>query len=386
MLRKDGPQRVMVAAYRRFLDDLLEKKHQIANSLIKSIDPHHFTAFRMAIAGDPTVDPAWAGYDFRGLARSVDIMEPEGYGRIGDAQRAREGRFTVDYARCMALGRPVMWAEFGNTSWDMEKMADDPAREKAIAEWYDHFYQMVYDVAGNGSICWWYPGGFRFGENSDFGIINPDGSDKLVTRVIREWAPKIKAPRPWPAVDEWITLDRDATVRGLAGLYEKNHDRYWQLVDAGKNPGLRTDGYGLDSATAPRRAVGDVEYKPGRNPHKYLDAEIDRLEIRNADGQWQAVEDGGKVTVTKGGPLVARTTVGNLADAQWLARAGAGQVGLSAGDGFLAIKGDVPFEGSATIEGTVLAKVDGPMELSFMMKATPDVVFGEPIRIQVDVR
>jgi hypothetical protein len=286
----------------------------------------------------------------------------------------------------MAPGRPVMWAEFGNTSWDTNTMASDPSREKAIAEWYDHFYQMVYDGAGNGSICWWYPGGFRFGENSDFGIINEDGSDKPVSRVIRAWAPKIKASRPRPAVDEWITLDRDATVRGLAGLYEMNHDRYWQLIDAGKNPGLRTDGYGLDSATAPSKAVGDVAYKPGRNPHKYLNAEIDRLEIKNADGQWQAVEDGGTVTVTKGGPLVVRTTVGNLADAKWLARAGAGQVGLSAGEGFLAIKSDVPFEGSATIEGTILAKVDGPMDLAFLMKALPDVVFGEPIRVQVAVR
>ena len=51
-----------------------------------------------------------SGYDFRGLARSVDIMEPEGYGRIDDTQRAREGRFTIDYARCMAPGRPVMWS------------------------------------------------------------------------------------------------------------------------------------------------------------------------------------------------------------------------------------------------------------------------------------
>ena len=103
-----------------------------------------------------------------------------------------------------------------------------------------------------------------------------------------------------------------------------------------------------------------------------------------APGQW--IEDGGKVTVAKGGPLVVRATVGNLGDAKWLARAGDGQVGLSVGEGFLAIKADVPSKGSATIEGTILAKVDGPAELSFMLKALPDVVFGEPLRVQVDVK
>jgi hypothetical protein len=387
-LRADGPHRVMVAAYRRFLDDLLAKKHAVANGLVKSLDPHHFTSFRMSIAGDPTVDPAWIGYDFRGLAGPVDIMEPEGYGRIGPADRVREGRFTVDYARCMAPGRPVMWAEFGNTSWDMDKMAADPAREKSIAEFYDNFYSMVYDAAASGSICWWYPGGFRYGENSDYGIINPDGSLRPVSRVLREWADKMTSSRPRPPVDAWLAVDRDATVRGLAGVYEASRDRYWQLVAAGKNPGLRTDGYGLDSAAAPRTAVGNVPYKPGRNPHKFLDAVLDRLEIKNADGQWQAVDDGGKVTVARGGPLMVRATVGNIAEAKWLARDGNGQVGLAVvgGAGFVALQSDVPFTGVTTIEGTLAPKVDGPAEMVLTMTARPDVVFGETIRLQVDAR
>jgi hypothetical protein len=387
-LRADGPHRVMVAAYRRFLDDLLAKKHAVADGLVKSIDPQHFTSFRMSVSGDPTVDPAWIGYDFRGLARSVDVMEPEGYGRVGAAERVRDGRFTVDYARCMAPGRPVMWAEFGDTSWDMEKMASDPAREKSVAEFYDNFYRMAYDAGANGTVCWYFPGGYRFSEKSDFGIVNADGSWRPVSRVIREWADKMTAPRPRPPVDEWLTVDRDASVSGVAGLYETNRDRYWKLIAAGKTPGLRADGYGLDSASAPRKAVGGVPYKPGRNPHKYLDAVFDRLEIKDAEGKWQAVEEGGKVTVARGGPLVVRATVGNIADAKWLARDGNGQVGLAVvgGPGFVALQSDVPFTGTAVIEGTLAPKVDGPAEMVLTMMARPDLVFGETIRFQVEVK
>jgi hypothetical protein len=382
---KEGPHRVMVCAYRRFLDDLLAKAHATANGLVKSIDPNHFTSFRMSIGGDPTISPAWIGYDFRGLARSVDIMEPEGYGRIGDWERVKPGRFTADYSRCMAPGRPVMWAEFGRSTWNREAMDQDPALEKWNGSFYSDYYRMAHESAANGTICWWYPGGFRVGENSDYGILNPDGTGRPNSQAIRDWAERMTAPRDHRPVDEWLTIDRDATVKGLVGVYDSIKDRYWQLVEQGKNPGLRTDGFGLDSATAPRTAVGNVPYKPGKNPHKYLNAEFDRIEIRNAKGEWQAVTDDDAVAVRRGQAVVARATVGNLVEAKWLTAKGAGQVGLTAGEAFLPIPQDVPFMGTGTVEGTIVANPTGPLSLTFVMRAAPDVVFGEALRVRLTV-
>ena len=37
-------------------------------------------------------------------------------------------------------------------------------------------YRMFIESGADGVFFWWYPGGFRLGENSDFGIINPDGT------------------------------------------------------------------------------------------------------------------------------------------------------------------------------------------------------------------
>ena len=44
---EDGPLRVMVAAYRRFLDTLLYEKYSQAPRLARSIDPNHAVSFRM---------------------------------------------------------------------------------------------------------------------------------------------------------------------------------------------------------------------------------------------------------------------------------------------------------------------------------------------------
>lgn len=392
-LDREGPQRVMVCAYRRFLDDLLSKKHALANNFIKSLDPNHFTAFRMSEAGNPTVGPSWIAYDFKGLCRSVDIMEPEGYGRIGEWDRVRPGRFTLDYARCMAPGKPVMWAEFGFTSWDNARMERDLRQEEWIGGFYDRFYRMCQEGDADGSICWWWPGGFRVGENSDFGIINPDGSWRANSKAIHGWAARMTAPRAHRSVDEWITVDRDASGGGIFGVYQAVQERYWKLVDAGKNPGLRTDGYGLDSATAPRRAVGNLPYRPGMNPHKYLNAEFDRLEIRDAQGEWQTVEDGGVVKVRRGTPLVVRAQVGNNGEAKWLgaetpsrSRAFPGQVRLTAGEASIAIPVDVPAMGTATITDFQVCELKETMDLTFEMQAAPDVSFGEKLRVKVQAQ
>jgi hypothetical protein len=393
-LSTEGPHRIMVCAYRRFLDDLLSKKHAEANQLVKSIDPNHFTSFRMTSSGDPTANPAGANYDFRGLARSCDIMEPEGYGRNGDWERVKPGRFTADYARAMAPGRPVMWAEFGLAPYGPEALDVSPEQLERTAELYRMFYRMADESCANGTVSWWYPGGYRVGERSDYGIINADGSLRPVSQVIAEWAPKLTAPRDRRPVDEWLTFDRDSTARGLQGVYEAVREQYWKLVDDGKNPGLRSSGFGMTSANAPLVAVGNVPYRLRENPHKYLNAEIDRLEILNSHGVWEAVADGATVKVKPGDTIIARATVGNTGEATWLGAASFGPdgpdethpglVSLTCGEASCPIPGDVPYMGTAVIEHFEVCEMRQAMDLVFEMGAwPPELLFGERIHVRV---
>jgi hypothetical protein len=240
MLVRDGEWRRLVAGYRSFLDDLVGERYAEARRLVRSIDPHHPVSFRMQHAGDPTLNwDALLPYDFPGLAGAVDIWEPEAYGRIGDWDRVKAGRFTADWARLWDAGKPLVWAEMGSSSWDMSRMAQNPSRIEFQARYHRDFYRMMIESGADGIFFWWWPGGFRFGENSDFGIIEPDGTDRPVTRVIREEGPKfLAAPKP-PAPDFPIEVDRDRDARGLFGIYEAAGAAYWKAIAEGKTPGLR---------------------------------------------------------------------------------------------------------------------------------------------------
>jgi hypothetical protein len=239
-LFNDGEWRKMSADYRAFLDEFLAGRYGGARDLVRSIDPNHFVSFRMNVAGDPTAhDTANLGYDFWGLRDAVDIYEPEAYGRIGDYEWVKPGRFTVSYARLCNPAKPLIWAEVGVSAWDRLTMSAEPQKLDFQAKFVRDFYRMMRESGSDGVFFWWYPGGYRVNEMSDFGIINPDGTDRPVTKVIRQEGPAfINAPRP-PAPDYWISIDRDRDARGLFGIYQSVKDEYFKAIESKKTPGLK---------------------------------------------------------------------------------------------------------------------------------------------------
>ena len=203
---------------------------------VRSVDPHHLVSFRMTVAGDPTYNHANSmPYDFRSLIRGVDLFEPEGYGRIGDWNQVRPGLFTVAYARAVDPSKPVMWAEYGVSTWDMDRMQASPSSLDFQGRFYDNFLKMVLQSGANGAVCWWYPGGFRTNENSDFGILNPDGTDRPATVVLRRYAPQLTRPRDIPKPEVWIEFNPDDPA-GIEGIYRKVSPPFWQAVESGKAP------------------------------------------------------------------------------------------------------------------------------------------------------
>ena len=337
----DGPWRAMVAAYRRFLDTLLYEKYSIARALVRTVDPVHLVSFRMAEAGNPTFrwDKA-IPYDFAYLAGAVNLLEPEAYGRIGDWEKVKPGWFTFEYARWAGPHLPVVWAEMGVDAWVESRMRATPERLQFQADYYTHFYRMLTRSGADGVFFWWYPGGYRVGERSDYGIIEPDGTDRPVSRVIRENAQAyLRAPLPRP-VDHYIEFDRDLHPDGLIGVYEAAQREFWQAIEDGKTPGLRTAGTGATTADCPLLAVGNTPYT-GANPPKFLDGFFDRVEVFGATVEVfgvrveetgaTVVQKGGRLVVSDDAPVFARVTATNLGEARWLSSAdheGPGRVWL----------------------------------------------------------
>ncbi len=416
---KDGPWRVMAAAYRRFLDDLLGEAYSRARRLVRSVDPNHLVSFRMTIAGDPTIDEGGSiPYDFRATAPGVDIVCPEGYGRIGDWDRVKAGAFTVAYARCVAPGRPLMWAEFGNNVWDRRASRPDPKAIEWTAGFYANFYKMALLSESSGTVCWWYPGGFRVGENSDYGILNPDGSDRPITAVIRDYAPKFGV-RPSGRSDDglkpalqtgnglkpalrtrtepkhWITIDRDAHPGGLPAIYRSVQAEFWKAMDEGQFPALRHAGQGTTSADCPLLAVGNVPYT-GHNPPKLLNALFAAVSVRNAAGQWHDVRSGDEVAVPRGSPACVRIALTNTGFATWLSpksRAdapggvqlvvrGDGEAGPALG-GF-AVPSDTPYLGEADLGEIALpGSITESARIALEMEAKGRMRFGPKFRLSL---
>ncbi|HDP33717.1 MAG TPA: hypothetical protein ENN29_01255, partial [Candidatus Hydrogenedentes bacterium] len=141
---RDGEWNKLIAAYRRFLDTLLYEKYAEARRLVRTVDPHTLVSFRMSMAGDPTdVQTDALLYDFAYLAGAVDILEPEGYGRIGDWERIKPGWFTYEYARWANPALPVLWAEAGVHVWDMARHAYTDERLAFQGDYYTNFYRML---------------------------------------------------------------------------------------------------------------------------------------------------------------------------------------------------------------------------------------------------
>ena len=206
----------MVADYRCFLDQMLEEKYAEARRLVRTIDTRHPVSFRMQMAGDPTY--RWEEmlpYDFFGLSKAVDIWEPEAYGRIGNWEQVKPGLFTQAYAKLCDPKKPLFWAEMGFSVWEMLHMQPASAKLEFAEQYYRDFYHMLIQSDADGIFFWWYPGGFRLNENSDYGIINPDGTDRSVTRAIREMGPLFMKVEKNSGQEVLIEVDRDADAKGL---------------------------------------------------------------------------------------------------------------------------------------------------------------------------
>lgn len=237
-----GKAAAMIVAYNRFLNGLLNQCYGNARKLIHSVDPHHLVSFRMSMAGDPGRNPYYdyGFYNFEGLKKAVDIFEPEGYGLMSTTPHiVNRAIFTIQYARAINPDLPVIYAEFGHSEWDKSK--DSPSIAAYTGRIYAAFYKAILRAGGNGAICWWFPGGYRCGEKSDYGIINPDRSWRPVTYVIHKFAAQMKAPRPLPVPDEWIPIRLDH-VRGAVGVYRSVHKKFWKAVDQGQLPGFKIVG------------------------------------------------------------------------------------------------------------------------------------------------
>ncbi|HNZ48943.1 MAG TPA: hypothetical protein PKN92_08865 [Candidatus Hydrogenedentes bacterium] len=381
MVGRAGQGAPRMAAYRRFLDTLLFEKYNQARTLVHNIDPNHPVSFRMSMAGDPT---DWQTdallYDFAYLGGAVDIFEPEAYGRIGDWEKVKPGAFTSAYARWANPALPVLWAEAGVHVWDMSSMKQGEDMLQFQAQYFDDFYRMLLMSRVDGIFWWWYPGGYRFDEKSDYGIINPDGTDRPSTKVIRKYAPLISQMETLPPVDEWLLFDRDKHNNGLTGIYSELKKDFWANIEAGKVPGLRTSGTGTDTRTCPALAVGNTPLN-GNNPPKYMDSVFDQVARKDEQGGWIPLKNRASVFLPQTEELNLQISLTNLGEA---ALVPPDENRNQAGDVYLTVSGALSFRVPITQDVGRFQSLT--MELSLTDAIRDQLKASGTIRLQMEAR
>ena len=222
-LRTDGSHRVAVAAYRRFVDDFMSRRYGEVARLVRRLGCRQLLSARSGFGGtgNPWADAQFP-IDLTTGAVHFDFISPEGYALTGDRDQFDEAGFLTAYARGVAAGKPVAWLEFGcNVGRDPSPV--DLANQARL-------YRQMFDFAARsraaGVFGWWYPGGWRVDERSDFGVVNPDGTWRPVGDEFRQFAQNVGnnllPVAPWRGRE----FDRDADARGLSALWNKWRDTY----------------------------------------------------------------------------------------------------------------------------------------------------------------
>lgn len=375
--REDGPWRGMMAAYRRFMDDLTSSLWGKANRRLRELDPNHLISFRQGNT---------LPYDFAlsGPVKHIDFICPEGYS-IRDTDEGEDGiGFITRYVQHTTGGKPIIWSEFGRSVWDSMRMAPDPEAVIRQGHYEERFYRTALAAGAAGTVPWWWVGGYRVDERSDFGVVEPDRTERPAAQLIRTYGPRFKTPRIKPEAEVPFVYDRDVHAGGY--WWTAFHDgaaAYREAVRQGRMLDVRTQGTGKNSENMPWVAVGNVPCN-GSNPPKYLDAEFNYLQVLDADGVWREAEDGVELATAGGHPVRVRASVGNLQEATWLAPSGVMLV-VRRGDGAMVgsvpIKAHVPYLSDADFGGfDVVPNVDAKTVLSVRLEAVSHngrVPFGE---------
>ena len=390
IMEPEGSPAVYIAAYRSFLDDHISKGFQQIVSRLRTFDPYTLMGARSGYGG---TGASWIAhmfpFDLRSGVRHLDYTAPEAYNIGGDREGFLRGQINNIYGRFVSGGKPVVWPEYGSPLFVALKQEEylphcGDANLDKEGDYYRGMGEFLAETRANGGLGWWYPGGYRTGEASDFGIISPDYTIRPAAIAIRDTAEKVKQgyslSKPFP--DETIVIDRDDYVTGYAGVFDEYAEKIARLTLEGKRVDLATPGSVSDSADFPLVCPGNVPYN-GKGPLKYLKSEFDLIDVNGT-----ALIRSGSVTVDKDRPVVLKVRAANTGEAMWRASGGKGQVGLTVSyDGteeFFPIISNTAYLGTADVHTFTLK--GSPKQVTLRMAALETGAFGEKAVIDLEYR
>ena len=235
-----GPVTRLCADYRAFLNHWLARAYGTITQRLHALDPNHPVSFRMTSAGYPgDAGAANLPYQLEGNARAVDYLAPECYGRIGIPYLEHTIPFEIAYGHAVAPHEPFVWAEAGMSVWDQGQKRDSSSALQTQAAYFRTLYNYSIKGGVDGIFWWWYPGGYRVNEKSDYGVINPDGTLRPVSTVIMKYGKLLMHPPKLAPSTKVFTFNVYAYPNGIVSVYKQLSNSFWKAWEAGDNPTLK---------------------------------------------------------------------------------------------------------------------------------------------------
>ena len=327
MLRTDGAHTALTSVYRCYIDTVVAQAHLKACDFIKSIDPNHLITARSGDASTiPLVDAGIYGYDYKALSLALDFMSPESYAITDNDKSMRQCIFTNIYARYANPNTVIQWMEFGKSVWIGSNFVDN----KKSLEFQSNYYQKFFDtlLAGHtsGLYAWWLAGGYRIGETSDFGIIAPDGSDRPVTKVFREYAKRFLYADRLSSPDYQIQIDRDQHSDGLMSMYHSIEDELFEALSNNHSIEFVTKACNKTSANVELTELGTISDQ-GYSP-KHLNSFVTSISAILDNGSKLIVKNGDTLEIGKSKAITFTFKFINCERSTWLSADDFGGVSL----------------------------------------------------------
>ena len=393
LLATDGAWRAITGAYRAFIDYQLGIEYRHSAAVVRSEDPWHLAGFRGSTPDSPQ---GFKPVEQPSVLHFMDWAGPEGYdvpsyGKLSPWDWIEGRGLCTRMLSFLSGGKPVVWMEFGmpiypnGTDWTDDLIHLTPAKYKYQADEGRQFWQMQVESGAWGSFAWWYPGGFRLGENSECGFVDPNNAIRPVAKMAQQLWPKFAASETRKP-DTWLEFQPESHPGGWVGEYLRLRGEYQRLAAEGKTVDVRTAGQAMTSATCP--LIGPAgEPWPGAGPLRYLNAVFERVRVRAVGGNWQEIA----MPTAPGVPIEARLPagqaveleawVGNLAEAKWLRN----DVSLSLTGGAVsqaALAADTAFQASGRFAPVRLTgSLTAPLKLRLQTNAQGRATFGEILNL-----
>ena len=277
-LASDGDHRIAVAAYRRFVDDLVSRRYGESARFLRELGCRQLLTARTGYRGTGS---AWADaelpVDPAAGAVHLDFLSLTAWHLQGDPEEFGGAAFLAAYARGVGDGKPVVWLQYGADVGPTPSEVELANQERV----YRNTFDLVAATASAGCFAWWYPGGTHPEEGSDFGMVHPTGLPRPAAEALRSRSTALRTVRPRPVTWTGREVLRERDARGLSALWRHWEAHYRREIGEGEMIEVRPTSYGRPTTEIPLVAIGG-EALSGREPVRDLNAEWGTIRVGDA--------------------------------------------------------------------------------------------------------